>query len=224
MRTLVFGDIHGCYKSLVNLLDLLNVNTSTDRLIFLGDYIDRGDSSNKVIELLISLDQTHNCDFLRGNHEIMMLDALKNSTKLSYWLHYGGEETLDSYRAKSFKDIPDNHWNFLRQLKPYAQSDKHVYVHASLIANIGLSEQPDSALYWTRVDNTIFPHCSGKLMVCGHTAQTSGYPLNLTHGICIDTGAGYGGWLTCLDVNENFCYQSNELGETRQFVMDVTTT
>ena len=60
------------------------------------------------------------------------------------------------------------------------------------------------------------PHQSGKIMVCGHTAQKRGDPLNLGHAICIDTHAWGGGWLTCLDTSIGRIWQSNEHGEVRK--------
>ena len=59
-------------------------------------------------------------------------------------------------------------------------------------------------------------HCSGKVMVCGHSEVRSGVPLNLGHAVCIDTRAYAGGWLTCLDVESGHYWQANERGGVRE--------
>lgn len=60
------------------------------------------------------------------------------------------------------------------------------------------------------------PHMSGKTVICGHTPQTSGYPVNLGHTICLDTAD----WLTCLDLSSNEYWQANNEGETRQLLVE----
>jgi serine/threonine protein phosphatase 1 len=64
------------------------------------------------------------------------------------------------------------------------------------------------------------PHESGKTMVCGHTAQRSGWPCVLEHGVCIDTCAYGNGWLTCLDVGSGRLWQANQKGEVRDGWLD----
>ena len=81
-------------------------------------------------------------------------------------------------------------------------------------------DQPDPTLYW-RTYKDPQPHCSGKIMVCGHTPQLSGMPANNGHSICIDTWVYGQGWLSCLDVGSGTIWQANEAGETRSFLLDV---
>lgn len=70
-------------------------------------------------------------------------------------------------------------------------------------------------LFWERFER-LAPHKSGKRVICGHTAQHSGRIRESRQGSCIDTGAGYGGWLTCLETETRRFWQANEQGETRQ--------
>jgi len=65
-----------------------------DQIIFLGDYIDRGPASRAVIASLLELEKACSTVFLRGNHEVMVLDASEDSTKANLWQSYGGSETL----------------------------------------------------------------------------------------------------------------------------------
>ncbi len=71
-------------------------------------------------------------------------------------------------------------------------------------------------LYWEKLSaGDSRPHESGKIMICGHTQQRSGKPLNLGHAICLDTWAYGDGWLTCLDVGLGMYWRANQRGETR---------
>jgi serine/threonine protein phosphatase 1 len=220
-RTLAIGDIHGCFNALKTLLDEVDLQDN-DTIITLGDYIDRGPDSRAVLDLVIELEQSHHLVPLRGNHEIMMLDAREKASWLKPWLSYGGDETLRSYakaegEAGSFEDIPQAHYDFLEnRLLPYYENDTHFFVHAGADANTALEEQSDPSLYWRKYQN-IEAHCSGKIMVCGHSPQQNGIPLGNEHSICIDTFAYGDGWLTCLDVESGTIWQANEARDTRYF-------
>ncbi|MDJ0562930.1 MAG: metallophosphoesterase, partial [Microcystis sp. M49629_WE12] len=74
MRTLAIGDIHGCSKALDHLLEIVNPKPQ-DTLITLGDYVNKGRDSKGVIDRLISLHKQGNLIPLKGNHEIIMLQA-----------------------------------------------------------------------------------------------------------------------------------------------------
>ena len=217
MRILAIGDIHGCRASLEALAEQVDFSAA-DTVITLGDYVDRGSDSRGVIEFLLRLKVASNLIALRGNHEIMMLQARKFGSALLGWAGVGGEATLDSYGAHSFDDIPRNHWKFLEQLSAFYEIDSHFFVHANADPDLDLRDQPDDLLYWESIDNPP-PHKSGKIMVCGHTPQKSGRPLNISHAVCIDTWAHGGGWLTCLDVLSGHYWQANEKGKCRSNVL-----
>ena len=96
-RTLVIGDIHGHYSELLRVLDLVGYKDS-DRIIFLGDYIDRGDHSKKVVEFLLDLSKNKDNVFLRGNHEFMILQTVEGKSYLQTWLENGeGRRCMRSY-------------------------------------------------------------------------------------------------------------------------------
>jgi len=216
MRTLAIGDIHGCNTALTNLLKLVRP-TREDQIIFLGDYIDRGPSSREVIETLLELQKSCSPIFLRGNHELMILDARNDELKSSLWQSYGGAETLFSYGANYKNDlisIPDAHWAFLEQTQRYHETDTHIFVHACADPELNMADQPDWLLYWEFFDK-LQPHKSGKQIVCGHTPQRLGIIQDAGFAVCIDTGAAYGGWLTCLDVNSGGYWQMTQNGAMR---------
>lgn len=217
-RLLALGDVHGCSRALDVLLAAVNPH-GADRLVALGDYIDRGPDSKGVLDRLIGLHRRGLLIPLRGNHELMMLRARNGWQDARYWMHFGGAETLDSYnppgRAASLDDIPEAHWYFLEEsCRSYFETETHFFVHANAYANADLVDQPESMLFWEGFGDQ-GPHCSGKVMVCGHTQQPSGWPRDLGHAVCIDTWAYGGGWLTCLDVATGHFWQANERGERR---------
>jgi serine/threonine protein phosphatase 1 len=223
MRTLAIGDIHGCSKAFARMLEIV-APTPDDLIITMGDYVDRGPDSCGVIDRLLRLRRTHRVVALKGNHEIMMLDARQSPKALQDWLPTGGKETLASYSVLGDEgkliDVPDDHWNFIENdLVSWHEIDTHFFVHANAYHGMPLSEQPDYMLFWEFFEHQA-PHCSGKTMICGHTSQKSGEPRNLGHSICIDTWACGRGWLTCLDVRSGRIWQTRQNGEHREAWID----
>jgi len=222
-RHLAIGDIHGCITALRSLIDFVAVRPD-DTIITLGDYVDRGPDSSAVLDFIIDLGKTHTLVPLRGNHEIMMLDARESKSWFHAWMRYGGDATLLSYArteedAGSFADVPDAHFEFIEnELVSFFECESHFFVHANADADIALEQQADPTLYWRRYANPE-QHCSGKIMVCGHTIQQSGLPASNGAGICIDTWAYGDGWLSCLDVDSGTVWQANEAGDTRSFAL-----
>lgn len=223
-RHLAIGDIHGCYDALRTLIEMVAPN-SDDVLITLGDYCDRGPNTCAVIDWLIYADQKYNLKPLRGNHDIMMLDARHDESELNKWLDVGGANTLQSYspfegQPGRMADIPEDHWKFLNEkLIPYFESESHFFVHANAYPDLGFNDQPDFMLYWEQYNDPP-RHESGKFMVCGHTSQKSGLPKHNQNSICIDTWACGKGWLSCLHVESGKIWQATQSGQTRSFAVD----
>ena len=208
-RIFVIGDIHGCYERLKTLLKKLHIKNN-DMLIFLGDYIDRGTDSKKVVEEVINLRSQYHIITLLGNHEKMLLDILQKSLPIEMWLFNGGETTLLSYGIKKYNissDLfPPEHIEFFKSLLPYYEMDNYIFVHAGLKPNIPLGKQSIDDLVWIR-DEFIYSDCDfGKVVVFGHTPLAE--PLFLKNKIGIDTGAVYGGKLTCLVLPEKEIIQT----------------
>jgi serine/threonine protein phosphatase 1 len=217
MRTLAIGDIHGCNAALTSLLKAVQP-AREDQIIFLGDYIDRGPSSREVIETLLELEKLCSPNFLRGNHEVMILDARNDPRKSDLWQSYGGLETLFSYGANYKNDmvsIPDAHWAFLDKTQRFFETDTHIFVHACVDPSLDMADQPDWLLFWEFFER-LEPHKSGKAIVCGHSPQRSGRIGDNGFALCIDTGAAYGGWLTCLDVSSGEYWQTKETGAVQE--------
>ena len=221
MRILAIGDIHGHLQALDALLDMVQPQPD-DLLVTLGDYVDRGPNVAGVLDRLIELQSRCRLVPLLGNHDWMMLEARGDAQTFRDWFHFGGEQTLESYAAEPhgylFQDaVPTSHWRFLADdCLPYFEADTHFFVHANVEYDVALAAQSESTLYWEKLDdNEQRRHVSGKIMICGHTAQKSGRPLVLEHAVCIDTWIYGDGWLTCLDVQQEAYWQANPRGETR---------
>jgi serine/threonine protein phosphatase 1 len=221
MRILAIGDIHGCLTAFTTLLEAVAPQPD-DLLITLGDYVDRGPDSRGVLDRLLQLHETGRLVALRGNHDLMFLQARHAPEERPLWLGCGGKQTLASYGitfqescAGELKRIPESHWRFLEDTcVDYYEAATHFFVHANAYPDIPVPEQPLYMLHWEKLGPT-FPHVSGKVMVCGHTKQVSGEVLNRGHMVCIDTGAYADGWLTCLDVTTGRVWQTNQRGELR---------
>ncbi len=199
-KTYVIGDIHGCYTSLENLLEL--IGDTEDTVIFLGDYIDRGPDSKKVVSCLVQLKKKlPRVITLLGNHESMFLRYL-NGRDRQFYLGNGGISTLESYGIDPLHDdatldsIPDEHLAFFDSLLLNWEDEKNIYVHAGLQPGLHLSMQSAAWCLWAG-DKFIYSSCDfGKRVVFGHTVFKE--PLVKSEKIGIDTGAVYGGSLTCL--------------------------
>lgn len=213
MRRFAIGDIHGCYTALLALDTQLGFGPQ-DEIVTLGDHVDRGPDSRLVIEHLMALAQRTTLIPLLGNHEIMMLEARMGGDNLQNWLESGGSNTLDSYRAKNLTAIPADHWRFIEACRPFHETECDFFVHANADPEMPLANQSLDMLCWETFNNPP-PHCSGHRLICGHTQQRSGKPLNLGHAVCIDTLAYGGGWLTCLEVGSGVYWQTNQLSQIR---------
>jgi serine/threonine protein phosphatase 1 len=220
MRLLAIGDIHGCLRALDTLLARVAPGPD-DRLITLGDYVDRGPDSRGVLDRLVELHAKNPAGLiaLRGNHDDMFLKS-RGQFELADWMLCGGRQTLASYgtgpASEVLETIPEAHWTFLDETcVDWHEEERHFFVHANVYPDLSLPEQPRYMLLWEKLTRPV-RHESGKVMVCGHTVQPEGKPLNLGPTVCIDTGIYLpDGWLTCLDVLTGQYWQANQKGEHR---------
>ncbi len=204
-RVFAIGDIHGYLNKLKRLIGRIKPDAEKDLLVFIGDYIDRGPDSKGVVDYLINLQsrQATNMVCLLGNHEKMFMDYLTNGKEKWSFLMNGGVDTLKSYNIKenqSKKVLPREHIVFFKSLRPYYETEDYIFVHAGLRAGIPLSEQKLDDLIWIRKEFTESNYNFGKLVIFGHTPLTR--PLVAPTKIGIDTGAGYDGKLTALELLE----------------------
>ena len=216
-RLFAIGDIHGCATALRTLVTVIDPRPE-DTVVVLGDVIDWGPNSRDCVKQLIDLSSRCHFILVRGNHEEMLFAALKSESDLRSWLDLGGEQTLMSYPYRGGDDFIDpEHVQFLKaNALDFFETDEFIFVHASYDPNKLMAEQSNTTLQWEFVEpEKMRPHYSGKTVVCGHSPQTGGEPLDLGFLKVIDTDCSRGGWLTALEVGSGRIVQANQLGETR---------
>lgn len=194
-RLFVVGDIHGMYDKLISLMKkvikLYKFN-ETDKLIFVGDYIDRGKDSFKVIEYLCELKNKYtNIVFLKGNHEDMLLNYIASINKYLFLIN-GGYDTIKSYKQHKYDletwNIPQSHKDFFNELELYHIHNDVFIVHAGVNPERSIYEQEEEDLLWIRDEFINSDKDFEKLIVSGHTI-VGDKPLVCKNKICIDTGA-----------------------------------
>jgi serine/threonine protein phosphatase 1 len=215
-RTFAIGDIHGCDVAFESLLDKLAL-TPEDTLVSLGDVIDRGPNSARVLDVLVELSAHCRLVFVMGNHEQMMLEALESGVQGSMWMMHGGESTMASYGGL-VENIPQAHVDLMANSLNYWETDKDIYVHANLEPGIPFETQDERILRWTHLTGRETAHPSGRRVLCGHTPQPNGLPSIRDGWVCIDTYAYGGMYLTAVDVETNEMFQANQNGDTRSGV------
>lgn len=208
-RLLAVGDIHGCRDALRVLLNQM-APTRRDRVVFLGDYIDRGPDPHGVVETLLALRRrVPRCIFLMGNHERMLLDVL-DGINLPLYLANGGLVTLLAYMADGQLRLPSSHRRFFSQLRLYYATPRYIFVHAGLRPGIHPARQEKEDLLWIRDTFLTSRFDWGKTVVFGHTPLRK--PFFGPRRIGLDTGAVYGGALTGCDLTTRRIWQAYEPG------------
>lgn len=204
-KSFIIGDIHGCRDMLEFMLGKIPWDPLKDNLIFLGDYIDRGNDSKGVLDLLIKIKNvSQNVQFLMGNHEKMFLDYISD-VDVETFLFNGGTATLNSYSNNGELDLPPEHYSFLNSLDTMVELEDYYIVHAGFRPDTGVDEQTEIDKLWIREKFIYSDYDFGKKVVFGHTPFSS--PLVMANKIGVDTGAVYGNKLTCLELpDEKFHY------------------
>lgn len=222
-RLIAIGDIHGNAAALETLLNAIEPR-SADTIVTLGDYIDRGPQTRRVMEILLSLGD--HCRFIpiMGNHEetlLSIVDQRPMRITFSDWLSFGGWETLHSYHTRTVSGIPDDHLKFLRSCASYYATDDFFFTHALYESEIPLRNQ-SRILRWGRfmeLPDIPGPHVSGRRAIVGHTAQLHGQIVVLDHFVCLDSCCyGPDGFLTAMDVRTGDLWQSDSSGRMRENV------
>ena len=220
-RTIAIGDIHGCAPALNALLDRIRPRPD-ETIVTLGDYVNRGPDSRGVLDRLLALE--HECRLvpILGNHDHVLLSALKGEPRaFADLIDMGGKATLASYGAgriteADLKRIPEAHRDFLRRCRDYYETPTHLFVHAQYDPDLAMDQQSPLWLRWESLrDGIPDPHASGKRAIVGHSSQKSGEILDRGHIVCIDTFCYGGGWLTALDVDTGETWQVDRLGRPR---------
>lgn len=227
-RTFVIGDIHGALKALKQLLAKISP-TTTDKLIFLGDYVDGWSESSSVIDYLIELEKDFNCIFIKGNHDAWCESWLSGEPPDQTWFFNGGETTIESYVAFSAEE-KEKHLAFFNRMIDYFIDDQNrLFIHAGFSSMHGpAKERYSSNFSWDRTlwemaltmdnriakDSKLYPK---RLLLfneiyIGHT-PTLNYDVAVPMQACnvwnIDTGAAFLGKLSAMNIETKETFQSD---------------
>lgn len=214
----VVGDIHGTDPLLNGLIRKIKAK-GPSRLVFVGDYVDRGEDSAKVLQRLYELSQSDpNAVFLAGNHEAMMLNFIDSPENALRWLKFGGLQTLASFGIGGLNETPDlaralaardelakglgpDLLKWLRNLSTRFSSGNVAVVHAGADPDLPISEQTDATLLWGHPEFSNRARRDGIWVVHGHTITAS--PRAADGKIAVDTGAYANGRLSAALISDN---------------------
>lgn len=228
MKILAVGDIHGGLKALTQLLERADPKQD-DLVVFLGDYVDGWSQAPETIDYLIQYAREQRTVMLRGNHDALCLDWLKEGMERELWLRSGGQQTVDSYRGIG-SETRSMHIAFLEGLEDYyLDAANRLYLHAGFTNPKGVEyEYFKPSFYWDRtlwetalsLDPALRPgdaRFPKRLMryteiFIGHTPVTRlGFtaPHKAANVWNIDTGAAFRGPLTAMDSASGQYWQSD---------------
>lgn len=192
-KIIAIGDVHGCANTLKAMWKKLKPYEDHIHL-FVGDYIDRGPDSKEVVDFLLRIKNERKTVFLRGNHEVMLLEALAKGSSRN-WMFNGGQTTLKSYgKDKTVEDIPAGHIDFFKKTRLYYETENYFFVHAGIPPTLSIEQSKEDAsahnyFFWGRDHLNAFAPPWEKTIVFGHTPQP--FPINQRGMIGIDTGCVY---------------------------------
>jgi serine/threonine protein phosphatase 1 len=232
-KTFVIGDIHGGLKALFQVLERAKVSKN-DTLIFLGDFVDGWSESPAVLDFLIALEKTHNCIFIKGNHDDLLLQWLTGN-KIDFneqlWFQHGGKATAMVYEKISPSE-KEAHITFLQSLQNYhIDAQNRLFVHAGFTNLKGVEQEYFKPLfYWDRTLWEMVLALDSKLdsgslhypkrlqlyseIFIGHTPVTqigNDVPISFANVWNVDTGAAFKGKLSIMDVATKEFWQSDAL-------------
>ena len=203
-RVYAIGDVHGCAAELESLLAALTIDRDT-LVVFLGDYVDRGLDSRRVIDIVVALRNRCEVVALMGNHEAMFLDFLERPESVGSGLFIlnGGSATLGNYAGPNGTfEVPQAHIEFLKSLKLFHETETHFFVHAGVPLKKKLRDLDPvldrETFLWTRGPFLTTRENWDKIIVHGHTPSEQ--PERFANRINVDTGCVFGGDLTAYDV------------------------
>jgi len=215
-RYYVIGDVHGrldLFDALVKAIDIddASLPTAQTTVVFLGDLIDRGPDSRKVIDQARALKKRREVRFIAGNHEEMFLESFEDREMLRHFIKHGGRETILSYGIKrrrynelTVKElqgemaalVPAKHRKFLGKFEDMIVAGDYVFVHAGINPRRPIDAQKQSDLRWIRDRFLKHKGPLSHVVVHGHTIFEDVDAVE--HRIGIDTGAFRTGRLTAL--------------------------
>ncbi|MFH1504171.1 MAG: metallophosphoesterase [Candidatus Omnitrophota bacterium] len=208
MRTFALGDIHGAYKAMMQCFERAKFDYKKDRLIAMGDVCDGYPEVKQCIDELLKVKQ---CDLVIGNHDMWALDWALKGDMPEIWTRQGGNRTIASYNGGH---MPREHIEFLKGGQLWLERGDQIFVHGGFNPDISLKSHNAQTLVW---DRTLLD-MAWKKQMDGHNSQLGKYkdifvghtttelyktlqPIHACNVWNLDTGAGWSGKLTIMDVD-----------------------
>lgn len=153
MRTFIISDVHGNNTLFRKSLKTVRLKKS-DKLIILGDLIDRGKDSKGVLDTILLMQENgFEIEILLGNHEEMFLESFKDSNNLNKWMLNGGDKTLQSFLTSQIEKIPTKYIDLIKSFKTHLELENYILVHAAVNMKISNPFQDINTLLWEREPN-----------------------------------------------------------------------
>lgn len=216
MRTFVIGDIHGAARAFEQVLERADFDPERDRLICLGDICDGWPEVREAFDILLSL---KNRIYLLGNHDFWALQWMKTGTISPLWKPQGGRATINSYGNTP---VPEDHIALLSEAPVYHLENNQCFVHGGFDPGKPLEEHSMEELIWDRtlvlramdiIDNDNIDRITHyQAVYVGHTPTLNyGFdrPIRIHELWMMDTGAGWHGRLSMIDISTHQIFQSD---------------
>jgi serine/threonine protein phosphatase 1 len=169
-RLFAIGDIHGCLTPFMELVEQKIKFKHGDKLVLLGDYIDRGYQSREVVDYIINLQQKEfDIIALLGNHESMLLNTLDSEELFSIWSLNGCFETLESFGITRLKELDQRYIDFFKNLLYYWSYKQFIFVHAGFNDDMKDPFDDKTEMIWTRRKKYKNPVFKDRVIVHGHS-------------------------------------------------------
>ena len=213
MKRFVVGDIHGALKALKQCIERSGADIEKDEFIFLGDVTDGWPETKQCVDFIMSL---KNFEYILGNHDEWTLEWMVNGTAEELWTKQGGQATIDSYGSY----VPFDHKEFFKKASLFLHYEDDLFVHAGIDSHTKAEDNKRNVLLWERglaqtsKNCVVFPESDlarphYKRIFIGHTPMSFDKPMFGGRVWNLDTGAGWGGKLTIMNIDTEEFWQSD---------------
>lgn len=211
-RTFVIGDIHGAHKAMLQCFERAGFDYKKDNLIALGDVADGWPETKQCVDELLKI---KNLTYVLGNHDYWTLEWMETDIIESVWFSQGGKATVESYRD----GVSESHLRFFKEAIPYYKLGDKVFVHAGITPGTPLEHQTLQVLLWDRslcriaIDHYQIEEekklTEFEAVYIGHTPISGGKPLKACDVWMMDTGAGWSGVLSMMNIDTEEYFTSD---------------
>lgn len=214
-RVFVLGDVHGAYRALLQCFERSSFDVENDTLIFLGDVCDGWPDTRLCIDKLLSV---RNLVYVLGNHDWWMLEWIRSGKIEDIWYSQGGKATMDSYSRAA---VPETHKHLLESALFFYELGEKLFVHAGINPAKSLHEHAPETFLWDRsLARMAIQYVNDKEakltpryeeVFIGHTPVSGGRPVQCGSIWMMDTGAGWSGVLSMMNVHSKEVYTSDSV-------------